>query len=80
MRVQASNLRKVEFTRDKKIFRKADEKMTPEEAKKELERVMESGDTKELQNFIERSWGNFELMTAIMDVLIPVATERKAGD
>ena len=54
--------------------------MSLEEAKKELEKVMESGDRKELDKFIKRSYKESELAIAILDVLIPDATERKAGE
>jgi len=47
--------------------------MTTEQAKAELERIMESGDRAELEKFIERSYEDNELLIAIMDVLIPDA-------
>lgn len=54
--------------------------MSLEEAKKELERLMESGDRKELEKFIERSYEDTDEAIAILDVLIPDATEREEDD
>jgi len=68
LREQASNLRKATFT------------MSLEEAKKELERIMESGNKAELRKFVKRSYEDTDKAIAILDVLIPDATERKAGD
>jgi len=56
-----------------------------EEAKAELNRFMESGGTmEELEQFIKRAWGNFEMMTAIVSLLFQHSNaaeeERDVGD
>lgn len=55
--------------------KEAVEHLTLEQAKEELEKVMESGDRKELEELIKRSYEETELAIAIMDVLFPDATE-----
>jgi len=56
--------------------------MSLEEAKAELEMIVQSGDRKKLDKFIEQAYEDNDKLIAIMDVLIPDATkeEKEAGD
>lgn len=51
--------------------------MSLEEAKAELEMIMQSGDRKKLEAFFKQSYEDTDKAIAILDVLFPDATEEE---